>query len=435
MIGNVIPNAPSASSSAPAPAPSKSSFFNQPSWSNPQEIGTTDTFFHRSNHTYFDIAAEADRTRKKKLAKKQIRAELLSRNGERAGKRRRISDDSDDDSSSSGSELEKAKSVKEDADVDVSTVGLDCAVAPKSLSPKSSPEPLSKQYEDSITACRTEQKSNPYPSEIIDLGDEERNSGTKSDGDDDIRIPQIKAPNLPDEDEFSASDDEFADIAREARERARKKRLERNLASEALHPTSSARDEGFLQQLHKPTTNLPPPDAVVQILITSRIVNTEPLIVCRKLSQRLKDVRAAWCDRQGLTPDFASKVYLTWKGKRLFDVTTCRSLGIVVDTNRDILMNDGKDIMGEDENRQIHMEAMTDEIFEEYQKAKRRSVDDKVEPDEETMVVQEPDMRVKLILRSKGYDDFKLIVKPVIYTCHPFIVRFSTDWLPEHLHI
>ncbi|OOF96940.1 hypothetical protein ASPCADRAFT_44891 [Aspergillus carbonarius ITEM 5010] len=100
--------------------------------------------------------------------------------------------------------------------------------------------------------------------------------------------------------------------------------------------------------------------AIVQILITSKIPNTKPLIVRRRMHQPLKDVRLAWCNRQQLSREKQASVFLTWKGKRLFDVTTCRSLGI--QTNRGSFVGleyDPFEVDGED--IQVHMEAATEE--------------------------------------------------------------------------
>ncbi|PWY63553.1 hypothetical protein BO70DRAFT_367158 [Aspergillus heteromorphus CBS 117.55] len=104
-------------------------------------------------------------------------------------------------------------------------------------------------------------------------------------------------------------------------------------------------------------------DAVVQILITSKIANTKPLIVRRKLHQPLKDVRLAWCHRQSLSREIQASIFLTWKGKRLFDVTTCRSLGIHTRDGKVVSTKDYKSFLVDDEELQLHMEAATDEIF------------------------------------------------------------------------
>ena len=395
-------------SELPAPKPPPKRFvFNQPSWSNPQQIGTADNFFNRSNQAYLDIAAEAERKRKEREARKQA----LQTRGDaelREAKRRRVSDDNEDGDNSPGNE-EQCRPAKQ-------TSGLDSEksdhVTLNSENSESSPKSLSKRYEDAIVARKIDTKSR-HLSEVIDLEDEEEDES------DDIIITQVKVPNPPDEDDFPVSDDEYAELARKAREKARRKRLEEeDLASATPDPPITTVENGGLQRsqsYHEPT---PPPltaEPLVQILITSRIPNTEPLIVCRKVSQRLKDVRLVWCQRQDFKADFVPKVFLTWKGKRLFDVTTCKSLGIIGDPNGQILKG-GDDKPGS-EQAQVHMEAMTSELFEDYQKAKRRGIDegdlDEVAARESTPVVQKPEVQVKIILKAKGFEDFKLIVKPV----------------------
>ena len=80
---------------------------------------------------------------------------------------------------------------------------------------------------------------------------------------------------------------------------------------------------------------------------------------------------------------------------------------------------DGKD--GVDK---VHLEAVTEEIFGEMKlekeiEAKRRSGELPPEEDasagaaEEAAAIQEKSATIKLILRAKGREDFKLIVKPV----------------------
>ena len=62
------------------------------------------------------------------------------------------------------------------------------------------------------------------------------------------------------------------------------------------------------------------------------------------------------------------------------------------------------------------MEAMTEAIYEEYQKAKRRATEqrDGDEEEEQAPVQQKPqDDQVRIILKAKGFADVKLIAKPV----------------------
>lgn len=401
-------------------APVKRSIFNKPSWSNPQPIGDTDDFFHRSNHTYLEIAAEAERKRNKKLSRKQreqIQDEPISG---RAGKRRRVSDDSDDDGNSSSSDEDPYQNEKEAnsklrEDVSDSKVPLS-----NPAEPKASPKSLGERYEDTMPAHKPAEEQTALPSNIIDL-EEVSEDLEAQENFDDRQITAAKFSQPPEEDDFIASDEEFPELARKARDKARRKRLESDIGCANLDPPLMAGDRGCLQPAQSIPQPTPPPEAVIQILITSRIDNTDPLIVSRRVSQRLKDVRLAWCQRQGFAPEFIPTVFLTWRGKRVFDVTTCRSLGIAVDQDGNILLKGQKDIMGE-EDRQIHMEAMTDEILEEYKNAKRRVVVDEEEEDGDAVaatatvappVEQDKESQVRIILKAKGFEDFKLIVKPV----------------------
>lgn len=405
-------------------SPSKPFIFNQPSWSNPQQIGTADDFFHRSNQTYVDITAESERRRKAREARKRRLQKTDGATKERTVKRQRVSDESEDDDSSSGYE-ETNQARKHETEADLKSVASDHVVSSSPKKPTLCPQSLSKRYEDTITASKVNVKI-PHPSNVIDLEEEEDNEEAISrnvkeaneDGEDSIEVTHVKVSIPPDEDEFPVSDDEFADLARKAREKARRKRLEEEFTSttpDSLPSTAEDGDPQRSQSSYHPILQPSVSEPVVQILITSRLTGTEPLIVCRRLSQRLKDVRIAWCQRQGFEPDFIHKVFLTWKGKRLFDVTTCKSLGIVADANGDI----SRDQSAGDDGAQVHMEAMTSELFDELQKQKRRGMiendgnEDENVATEDTSVTQKQEVQVRIILKAKGFEDFKLIVKPV----------------------
>ncbi|KAE8376864.1 ubiquitin-2 like Rad60 SUMO-like-domain-containing protein [Aspergillus bertholletiae] len=102
-------------------------------------------------------------------------------------------------------------------------------------------------------------------------------------------------------------------------------------------------------------------DTVVQILITSKIQNTKPLIVHRKMSQSLRDVRLAWCNRQSIPKEMQPSILLTWKGRRLFDVTTCRSLGISMPKGLTASSVYGDHIQHDSKHIRIHMEAVIED--------------------------------------------------------------------------
>ncbi|KAL4745531.1 hypothetical protein BDW72DRAFT_186490 [Aspergillus terricola var. indicus] len=118
-----------------------------------------------------------------------------------------------------------------------------------------------------------------------------------------------------------------------------------------------ARDE---QGITRSDRNTPYDDTVVHILITSEIANTKPLVIQRRMSQSLKGVRLAWCARQDFPQDLQSAVFLTWKGRRLFDVTTCRSLNISAYTNESSPFDE---FFSDADACRVYMEAVTEEIY------------------------------------------------------------------------
>ncbi|EXJ71043.1 uncharacterized protein A1O5_06036 [Cladophialophora psammophila CBS 110553] len=67
-------------------------------------------------------------------------------------------------------------------------------------------------------------------------------------------------------------------------------------------------------------------DPEVKILIQSEIPGAKSLIVKRKASQSLKQVKEFWCRKFDLEESVARQVFFTWKGTRLFDSTTMRGI-------------------------------------------------------------------------------------------------------------
>ena len=414
-----------AKSAGEAPkAPLKRSLFNKPAWSRPQKLASPAEFFHRSSSSYIDIATEAERKRKAKLARKQ--AERVKGDPDEIGngeaKRQRISSDSEDDSDGTSGQSDrdtKAKSFKEEKPCQGSlkpgerNASRTTTAAMRDSSSKS----FSKRYEASINTEKAEAQPKPPSSNIIELEDSSDEEAAPDEAED-YKPTQANRPPPPEEDDFPASDDEYAELARKAREKARRKRLEDDVISVTHNLSPSAEPEGNSQRVlsaHQSAPPPPPPDPEVHILITSPLENSKPLIIKRKLSQRLKDVRATWCQHQQFTADMTSTIFLTWRGKRLFDVTSCKSLGIAVDADGNVSTEGQKKLFGEEEQK-IHMEAMTEKLLEERKNAKRRKTEEEqgnVE-DEETDTSEKPqELQVRIILKAKGFEDFKLIVKPV----------------------
>lgn len=149
-------------------------------------------------------------------------------------------------------------------------------------------------------------------------------------------------------------------------------------------------------------------DAVVQILITSEIENTKPLIVHRKISQSLREVRLAWCKRQGFTEAMQSSVFLTWKGRRLFDVTTCKSLEIKNAENfagfQDVypLFDEGA--------TRVHVEAVTEGLLaskrQQQQLSRASTAELQLSRESPHIENEQEDAMVKIILKCPGLPDF-----------------------------
>ncbi|KAJ5583855.1 hypothetical protein VI817_006089 [Penicillium citrinum] len=146
----------------------------------------------------------------------------------------------------------------------------------------------------------------------------------------------------------------------------------------------------------------PGDDPTVQILITSEIPSTKSLIVHRKMSQGLKDVRIEWCRRQEIPTETQNSVYLTWRGRRLFDVTTCKSLGIKPEKTSSDIENDQAAGKGD---LQIHMVACTENPELLSRSSISESTSLQVSEDQQNQ-------QMKLILRSAGYDDLKIKARP-----------------------
>jgi Ubiquitin-2 like Rad60 SUMO-like len=249
------------------------------------------------------------------------------------------------------------------------------------------------------------------------------------DGNFEDEILKPPKPIMPPVQEVPEEEEEFPEYVAKAREGARRRVFERLDPGKSNARSDSISSDGSTV---KPETNNtvlsgkaspPAPDPIVHILVSSRIEGTKPMILKRKLSQRLKDVRIAWCDKQivdgqPVSEEAKRQIFLTWRGNRVFDLTTCKSMGVKVDS-RGKLRSDGEGVNGEG---QVHLEAWTEEIFAEYnrQKAaerKRRAPDPMEEEEEEGLQPEEQNgrdevQRLKVILKSKNNKESRLIISP-----------------------
>jgi hypothetical protein len=209
-----------------------------------------------------------------------------------------------------------------------------------------------------------------------------------------------------------SDDDELAAVVARARQKAKRRELQRSQSS-TQHLSESPNSDALMPHSGED-------DPVINIFIHPRLPNTEPLMVKRKYRQNLKAVREAWCQRNSLTPDIASQVYLTWRGARLFDVASCKSLGIELDLAGHPVLKAAEDGFNEAGDK-IVLVATTRQIQEEEKK--RKELEKKQEAERaEGIVASQPvvaQKQYKIILRSKGHPDQKLIVKEVSVLVSP----------------
>lgn len=212
-----------------------------------------------------------------------------------------------------------------------------------------------------------------------------------------------------DNDEDAFSEEEFPELLAKARENKR-------LADLAQQRSNSE----WANRNHKPDLNTADDvfqdrqkgEPVLEIFISSRLESTKTLVIKRKLHQRLREVRQAWCDKQQwdgepMADELKDSIILTWRNKRLFDSMTCASLNLDFSTNGD-LDSSGDGFHG----GKIHMEAWTNDLWEECCKAAEA---EEISDDEEAIeeVVPEPSTKMRLILKAQSKDikEFKTYVK------------------------
>ncbi|KAF2863501.1 hypothetical protein K470DRAFT_225993 [Piedraia hortae CBS 480.64] len=196
--------------------------------------------------------------------------------------------------------------------------------------------------------------------------------------------PKVEEPKVPQSD--SDSDPDIAALARRAR-------MRRSVATSQT-PDASRRDT-------VPT---------VSLLISSPIEGTKPIIVTRKVTQNLQEVRLAWCKRQACLRVGFNEIFLIHGMRRVHDITTCRNLGLEVGQNGELRMK-GRD---DGEVGQIALRAVTQEIFEELQRESLKPRPTQEEPEGEPEPDPEAGNNFRISLRFKTVrEPYKLRVRPV----------------------
>jgi hypothetical protein len=423
----ILRDVTNAMTDGPSIAP-KRSLFKKPNWaakSTSVAKAETDLFDHRES-TYSGILAEKEKKREKYRAKAAAQSE--DRHG-RQLKRRRLSEDEDSDfdteSSDSEEKIRRADPASRSTPAKEQIASISPDLPVNKYSPfKSSDAPTTLI----IDLERDGNDADPIPDS---LSEPKKFSPIKP-----RPKPPLSDPESDDEDEYTL------ELKRRAREKLRLQKLGLKASnSRTTEPPSTKscplqlQSPSQLDSAKSPSEALvhqspPPPsalkekdEAIVRILIRSAIPQTNELIVNRRVSQTFQHVKEAWCKRQGFDAAMTRKVFLTWRGNKLFNTTTCthilRNLKAEKKKSRvGILDSDDED--SDPSNGRIEVEAVTDDILTEREKLKERgdrladvsnghegmSGEEAGEPQPQ----KEPD--VQLMLNSPGLESVLLKVRP-----------------------
>jgi hypothetical protein len=190
-------------------------------------------------------------------------------------------------------------------------------------------------------------------------------------------------------------DEEFPELAAKARQRAKE------------------------QERLQDTKTTPEADPVLSIFIHSDIPETAPLLVKRRYRQTFKDVRRAWCSKNAIPESDQNNVFFTFRGRKVFDVATPKSLGINLDYDGSPVLK-GEDGYSEPGDK-VEVIATTLAIQEQQRRdalaeieARLRAEKEREEPHSET-VAKNQEKQFKVIMRSKGHEDHKILVREVYF--------------------
>ncbi len=398
------------------------SLFNRPAWAKTQsndndEPDSASNIFSHADRSFRDIVAEQARKKKEKAERKKVKEERRS-----SGKREH--DEVKPERDLHGSP-KRRRITLQDGEKLLKSVGLSPRAA---MSGEDAWQPVLIDDEEPVRRSpRINRHFNAQSpskalrgSQLVDLGDDDGVRGDEVRHEDEIIYdpPPAEPVEIAEE-----SDDEFAELARKARQARKQKEVNHkksetpDIAGRSTSPGVEPPDTGYSSL---PT---PPPDPAVEILVTSPLPNTKPLIVHRKLSQSVQVIRKVWCNKQGFSEEMTRDVFLIHRMRKIYDATTCRSLGLDVDSFGNIVMKGEEGVEGA---AKVHLLAVTEEIYQELKDEKARGVkrqsselpsEEELEAEaaaEQAAAPEEPkEPQIRLTLKARGRKDFKLKVKPV----------------------
>lgn len=289
------------------------SLFNRPAWA--KSTQTTElandepdaNIFSHSGRAFREIVAEQERKKQAKLDRKKEKEERrLSRKRDSGGQA-----DGEAAPAAAASKRMRISPPEDDDDDDYMPVDGGVAASPQRDRYNGSVDGLRREEGVVRRSPRGKQRyavaGDGTPSrrdrpniQVVDLG--------SSDGEDheDIFQPQIPLNEPVEED----SDDEFAALARRARQqRQLKDDLGQDKALGQSHTTRASPAVGPALDTGQARQTTPPPDPTIQLLVSSTLEGTKPMLVYRKLSQNIGAVRKIWCERQGFSEEAAKDVF------------------------------------------------------------------------------------------------------------------------------
>lgn len=265
------------------------------------------------------------------------------------------------------------------------------------------------------------------------------------DSDDDSKAAVVKKPSESDDDikeippATEPEEDQFAHFVLEAEQR----RAAQKKAAAAKEATAAAGGP------------VPIEDRVVTIIVTSRLGGPDmrPIQFKRRVSGNIKAVRDcvethAPSRGRPLTPAEQESLFVTWKGRKLFNQNTIMSLGVIPDENGFLRRTTTPDRAGMrrlheesdgyTEGGALHFEVWTEEGYEAWsrqQKKKyRRELGEDVSDDEDEAAAASGEAgpeqharnnRIRIIMKSKDHEPVKTSVAPTD-TVADLILAFRT---------
>jgi len=357
-----------------AAAGSKRSLFNKPAWASKSSSAKagTEPIFGR-NQVYEDIV-EAERKRREiREAKARERARQEKDSVDRNPKRRRVSDEVEDEDDGEDSDAQSVNTTASGK-----SLGTD---KPKGR-PVTRSTPQKEKLVDGLDhslKAKSPRKPKSQPATIVLDDDEDKEADeTYSATTAKPKSPIPQKPNSkPSEFESDEEDEHIQELKRKAKERARLKSLGTN-QDRANTPTSTSIPSRSVSADPATSASVPSPaatpmspannenDPYVSIFISTIIPNAVNIIVKRKASQDLKQVKDYWCQRMDLDPAIAAKVFFTWRSTRLWDSTTMRGILRRLQAASQTTTDPSKG--------KIEIEAVIPEIFELRQKQRQRKL-------------------------------------------------------------